>query len=128
MRPATIEGETMKRIEVIIPPGDVSAIAQALAVDGVSGMTISEVMGWGVRQVRDDESRPLKVKVSPKLKVDMVVPASEAEAIMDRVSAALQAGGLGPAKMFSSSVDTAVHTRSGARDHQALAWRFVAGS
>ena len=40
----------MKKIEVIIPPSDVGAVARALAVEGVTGMTISEVQGWGVRQ------------------------------------------------------------------------------
>jgi hypothetical protein len=47
---------------------------------------------------------------------------------MERLGEALTSSGLGPAKMFSSPVDRAVHTRSGARDHQALAWRFMAGS
>jgi nitrogen regulatory protein P-II 1 len=118
----------MRRIEVIIPPGDMGAIAQALAVEGVTGMTISEVKGWGVRQRADDQPAPAKVELSPKLKVEMVVPAGEAQAIMDRLADVLQASGIGPAKMFSSAVDAAVHTRSGMRDHQALAWRFVAGN
>jgi nitrogen regulatory protein P-II 1 len=119
----------MKKIEVIIPKGDVDAVARALAVEGVSGMTISEVKGWGVRQSKVDEKAEARpVQVSPKLKVEMVVLANEAEAVMDRLTEALKAGCLGPAKMFSSSVDGIVHTRSGARDHQALAWRFVAGN
>jgi nitrogen regulatory protein P-II 1 len=119
----------MKKIEVIIPKGDADAVARALAVEGVSGMTISEVKGWGVRQSKVDakEEAPAP-QVSPKLKVEMVVLANEAEVIMDRLSEALKTSGLGPAKMFSSSVDRIVHTRSGARDQQALAWRFVAGN
>jgi nitrogen regulatory protein P-II 1 len=118
----------MKRIEVIVPPGDVNAIARAIAVKGVTGMTISEVKGWGVRQRMDEGAGPAKVEVNAKLKVEMVVLANEAEAIMDRISEALRASGLGPAKMFSSPVDGVVHMRSGARDRQALAWRFVAGA
>ena len=116
----------MKRIEVIIPPGDASVVAQAFAVQGVTGMTISEVQGWGVRQCPEDaESCPAQVEVSPKLKVEMVVLNNEAEAIMVRLTEALTASGLGPAKMFSSPVTDVVHTRSGARNDQALASRFT---
>ncbi len=118
----------MKKIEVIIPPGDVRKVAQALAVEGVTGMTISEVQGWGVRQSPEVQGGPPKVDVVPKLKVEIVVPAREAEAVTARITDALKSSGLGPAKLFSSSVEGAMHTRSGARDHQALAWRFVAGS
>jgi len=119
----------MKKIEVIIPPGDANAVAQALAVEGVSGLTIGEVRGWGVGQRRDaDLPRPAKVQLGAKLKVEIVVPAGEADAVMERLSDALRTSGLGPAKMFAFSVDGALHTRSGARDHEALAWRFEAGS
>ena len=120
----------MKKIEVIIPPGDVGEVARALAVVGVTGMTISEVQGWGVRQapMSADQTPPGEVQVGAKLKVEMVVLANEAEEIMDRLAGALRASGLGPAKMFSSAVDGIVHTRSGTRDQQALAWRFVAGN
>ena len=120
----------MKKIEVIIPPNDAGAVARALAVAGVSGMTISEVRGWGVRQapMGAEPTPPGDVQVAAKMKVEMVVLANEAEAIMDRLADALKANGLGPAKMFSSPVDGIVHTRSGTRDHQALAWRFVAGN
>ena len=123
------EEREMKRIEVIIPPGDVKAVAQALAVEGVTGMTISEVRGWGVRQrAAGPQTGPVEVELSPKLKVEIVVRATDVSAVMDRVTEALENSGLGPAKMFSSAVESAVHTRSGARDHQALAWRFVAGN
>ncbi len=120
----------MKKIEVIIPPSDVGAVARALAVEGVTGMTISEVQGWGVRQapLSAEQTPPGEIQVVAKMKVEMVVLANEAAAIMDRLADALRASGLGPAKMFSSSVDGIVHTRSGTRDQQALAWRFVAGN
>jgi len=119
----------MKLIEVIIPPGDVEKVARALAVEGVTGMTLTQVHGWGVRRGLDTDETGAdgEVQLRPKLKVEMVVLANEADAVMERLESALTSSGLGPAKMFCWPVDAAVHTRSGTRDHQALAWRFVAG-
>jgi nitrogen regulatory protein PII len=119
----------MKRIEVVVAPGDAGTIAQALAVEGVTGMTLSEVKGWGVTQPTGAEhAGPAGVEVKSKIKAEIVVPAHDADAIMDRLRTSIEEHGIGPAKMFCSPVDDAVHTRSGARGHQALAWRFVAGN
>ena len=45
----------MKKIEVIIPPGDSETVARALAVEGVWGMTMVEAQGWGMRRGRGEE-------------------------------------------------------------------------
>ena len=119
----------MKKIECYIQPYNLDTVAEALAVEGVVGMSVAEVKGFGVQKgfTRGEAVKPGEFRFHPKMKVEMVVLANEADAVMERLESALTSSGLGPAKMFCWPVDAAVHTRSGTRDHQALAWRFVAG-
>ena len=88
----------MKKIEVIIPPTTwARAGLEHLAVAGVTGMTISEVRGWGVRQAPTgaEQTPPGDVQVAAKMKVEMVVLANEAEMTMDRLADALRTNGSG---------------------------------
>jgi nitrogen regulatory protein P-II 1 len=117
----------MKRIEVIIPPGDVETIARALAVAGVRGMTMVEAQGWGVRHGLGQEgpSDAGEMRVVRKMKVDMVVQAHEAYEIVTRLQQVLDTTAVGPGKIFVSDVEDVLHTRTGERGHTALGGPFI---
>jgi nitrogen regulatory protein P-II 2 len=117
----------MKRIEVIIPPGDAGTIARALAVEGVRGMTVVEAQGWGIRRGLGQEkpSDVGEIRVARKMKVDMVVHAHEAYEIVTRLKQVLDTSDVGPGKIFVSDIEDVLHTRTGERGQNALGGQFI---
>ena len=115
----------MKRIEVIIPRGDVGSIVRALAVEGVRGMTVTEARGWGIRRGLGEQQTPGDIQVVAKMKVDMIVPVQEVNDIVTRLWRVLDSSDVGPGKIFVSPVEDVVHTRSGERGQGALGVPFI---
>jgi len=112
----------MKKIEVYIQPYSLDAVAQALAVEGVVGMTVTECKGFGVQRgfTRGEEVKPGQYVFHPKMKVEMVVLEAEVEAVVERIRASLKSGQIGEGKIFISPVDDAVRTRTGERGRDAV--------
>jgi nitrogen regulatory protein PII len=112
----------MKKIEVYIQPYSLDAVAQALAVEGVLGMTVTECKGFGVQRgfTRGEEVKPGQYVFHPKMKVEMVVLEAEIEAVIERIRASLKSGQIGEGKIFISPVDDAVRTRTGERGRDAV--------
>jgi hypothetical protein len=73
--------EAMKKIEVYIQPYSLDAVAEALAVEGVMGMTVTECKGFGVQRgfTRGEDVKPGQYVFHPKMKVEMVVVEPEVE-------------------------------------------------
>jgi nitrogen regulatory protein P-II 1 len=112
----------MKKLEVYIQPYSLDAVAQALAVEGVHGMTVTECKGFGVQRgfTRGEDVKPGQYVFHPKMKVEMVVLEEDLEAIVERIKASLKSGQIGEGKIFVSPVDDAIRTRTGARGHDAI--------
>ena len=112
----------MKKIEVYIQPYSLDAVAQALAVEGVVGMTVTECKGFGVQRgfTRGEEVKPGQYVFHPKMKVEMVVLEAEVEAVVERIRASLKSGQIGEGKIFISPVDDAIRTRTGERGRDAV--------
>ena len=112
----------MKKIEVYIQPYSLDAVAEALAVEGVLGMTVTECKGFGVQRgfTRGEEVKPGQYVFHPKMKVEMVVLEAEIEAIIERIRTSLKSGRIGEGKIFVSPVDDAVRTRTGERGRDAI--------
>ena len=112
----------MKKIEVYIQPYNLDAVAQALAVEGVHGMTVTECKGFGVQRgfTRGEDIKSGQYVFHPKMKVEMVVIEPEVEAVIERIKASLKIGQIGEGKIFVSSIDDAVRTRTGERGRDAV--------
>jgi nitrogen regulatory protein P-II 1 len=112
----------MKRIEVYIQPYNLDMVAEALAVEGVRGMTVTECKGFGVQRgfTRGEEVQPGQFRFHPKMKVEMVVEDSEVEAIVSRIHGSLRSLRMGEGKIFISPVEDAVRTRTGERGAAAI--------
>ena len=112
----------MKKIEVYIQPYSLDAVAQALAVEGVLGMSVTECKGFGVQRgfTRGEDVKPGQYVFHPKMKVEMVVLESEVDRIVDNILASLKSGQVGEGKIFVSPVEDAIRTRTGQRGQDAV--------
>jgi len=112
----------MKKIECYIQPYNLDAVAEALAVEGVVGMSVAEVKGFGVQKgfTRGEDVKAGEYRFHPKMKVEMVVLEADVEAIIERLKGSLKSGLVGQGKIFVSPVDDAVRTRTGERGHEAI--------
>ena len=112
----------MKKIEVYIQPYSLDAVAKAMAVDGVVGMTVTECKGFGVQRgfTRGEQITPGQYVFHPKMKVEMVVLEEDVDGIVERIRASLKTGQMGEGKIFVGAVDDAIRTRTGERGRDAI--------
>jgi nitrogen regulatory protein P-II 1 len=112
----------MKKIECYIQPYNLDAVAEALAVEGVVGMSVGEVKGFGVQKgfTRGEDVRPGEYRFHPKMKVEMVVADSDVDRIVDAITASLKSNQIGEGKIFVLPVDEAVRTRTNQRGEDAI--------
>ncbi len=112
----------MKKIEAIIKPFKLDEVKEALHEVGVSGITVTEAKGFGRQKGHTELYRGAEYVVDflPKVKLEVVVPDSLVEAVLEAVSAAAQTGRIGDGKIFVTPVDTALRIRTGERDDAAI--------
>ena len=112
----------MKKIEVFVQPYNLSDLAEALAVDGVVGMSVTECKGFGVQRgfTRGEDLKPGEFRFHPKMKVEMVVLEKDVERIIGAISASLKSNQIGEGKIFVLPVDDAVRTRTNQRGEDAI--------
>jgi len=112
----------MKKIECYIQPYNLDAIAEALCVEGVKGMSVTEVKGFGVERgyTRGEKVGAKEYIFHPKMKVEMVVMADDVEKIVELIRSSLRSGQIGEGKIFISPVEDAVRTRTGERGRDAI--------
>jgi len=112
----------MKKIEAIIQPHKLEDVKSALIAIGVDGITISEVRGHGRQKGHTEVYRGQEYKVDllPKVKLEIVVPATRAEMVIEALANAARSGKIGDGKIFVSSMEDAVRIRNGQRGETVL--------
>jgi nitrogen regulatory protein PII len=112
----------VKKIEAIIKPFKLDDVKDALHDAGVSGMTVSEVKGFGRQKGHTELYRGAEYVVDflPKVKVEVVVEDSLADRVVEAMEAAARTGRIGDGKIFVSPVDEAVRIRTGDRGNDAI--------
>jgi nitrogen regulatory protein P-II 1 len=107
----------MKKIEAIIRHERLQAVQDALDELGVSGLTVSEVMGCGRQKGYTESYRGSRVNISllPKLKVESVVPSDVVDKTVDAIVAAGYTGETGDGRVFVWDLEQAVRIRTGER-------------
>ena len=112
----------MKKIETIIKPFKLDDVKDALSDVGVSGMTVTEVKGFGRQKGHTELYRGAEYVVDflPKLKIEVVVTDDQLERTVEAIENAARTGRIGDGKIFVSGVDQAVRIRTGDRDDDAL--------
>src|SRR5512147_3024799 len=112
----------MKLIIAIIKPFKLDAVRDALTDLGLQGMTVTEVKGYGRQKGHTEIYRGAEYAVSflPKIKIEVVVGASEAQKAIDAITRAAKTGQIGDGKIFVSSIEHTVRIRTGETDDSAL--------
>ena len=105
----------MKKIEAIIRPERLQHVQDALDSLGVSGLTVSDVVGCGRQKGYTESYRGTRANISllPKIKVESVVPAELAGDAVDAIVGAARTGEIGDGRVFVSDISQAVRIRTG---------------
>ncbi|MEO5831634.1 MAG: P-II family nitrogen regulator [Rhodanobacter sp.] len=112
----------MKMITSIIRPYKLDEVRDALARVGVSGITVTEVRGFGRQKGHTELYRGAEYVVDflPKLKVEVVVPDELLDTVLDEIQQAARTGNVGDGKVFITGVDQVLRIRTGELDVDAL--------
>ena len=112
----------MKKIDCYIQPYNLDMVAEALAVEGVRGMTVFEAKGFGVQRgfTRGEEVAAHEFRFHPKMCVEMVVLDEDVDRIVNALQTSIKSNQIGDGKIFVSPVDDAVRTRTGERGDDAI--------
>ena len=112
----------MKKIEAIIRPSRVEEVEDALNSVGVSGMTVSEVKGFGRQKGHKELYRGAEYIVDfvPKLKIEVVIQDEMVAQVIDAIERTARTGELGDGKIFVLEVVEAVRLRTGERGNLAI--------
>jgi nitrogen regulatory protein P-II 2 len=112
----------MKMIVAVIKPFKLDEVRDALTRIGIHGMTVSEVKGYGRQKGHTEIYRGAEYAVNflPKVRVEVVVAADEADKVVDAIGAAAKTGQIGDGKIFVTPVEQAVRIRTGETDADAL--------
>lgn len=112
----------MKMITSIIRPYKLDEVRDALARAGVSGITVTEVRGFGRQKGHTELYRGAEYVVDflPKLKVEAVVPDELLDAVLEEIQQAARTGNVGDGKVFVTGVDQVIRIRTGELDADAL--------
>ena len=112
----------MKKIEAVIKPFKLDEVKEALAREGVDGMTIAEVKGFGRQRGHSELYRGAEyiIDFQPKVKIEILVEDPKVNAVTDTIRKAAATGRIGDGKIFIVSVDDAVRIRTGERGAAAI--------
>lgn len=112
----------MKLISCIIRPYKLDDVREALTTAGVSGITVSEVRGFGRQKGHTELYRGAEYEVNfvPKLKVEVVIDDALLDTTLEAVQQAAKTGAVGDGKIFISTVDQVIRIRTGELDADAL--------
>jgi nitrogen regulatory protein PII len=112
----------MKYIIAIIQPHRLDAVREALAARGVQGMTVSEVRGFGRQKGQTEIYRGAEYTMHyvPKVKLEIAVDASMADAVVEAIGEGARTGRIGDGKVFVLDLEGAMRVRTGEMGADAL--------
>ena len=105
----------MKQITAIVKPFKLEEVREALAECGVTGLTVTEVKGFGRQKGHTELYRGAEYVVDflPKVKIEVVVADENLAATVEAIRRAAQTGRIGDGKIFVSQIDEAIRIRTG---------------
>ncbi len=112
----------MKKIEAIIRPFKLDDVKEALLEEGIRGMTITEVRGYGRQKGHKETYRGSEYQIEfvPKLKIEIVVDAKLAEKAVDAILRTAKTGQVGDGKIFVSDISDVIRIRTDESGPEAL--------
>ena len=112
----------MKRIEAVIKPFKLEDVKEALTEAGITGMTVSDVKGYGRQQGHSELYRGAEYVVDflPKIKLDLVVAEEQVDEVVSLIAQSARTGKIGDGKIFVSPIERIVRIRTGEEDEEAI--------
>jgi nitrogen regulatory protein PII len=112
----------MQKIEAIIRPHLLDAVRNALQEVNVTGMTISEVQGYGRQKGHTETYRGTEYQIEfiPKIKIEVVVSEDIEESVVEAIMKTARTGKFGDGKIFVVNLNDAIRIRTGERGEAAL--------
>ena len=112
----------MKKIEAVIKPFKLDEVREALSEVGVTGLTVTEVKGFGRQKGHTELYRGAEYVVDflPKIKIELIVADATAEQAIEAIVKSARTGKIGDGKIFVSSVEQVIRIRTGETDEAAV--------
>jgi nitrogen regulatory protein P-II 1 len=112
----------MKKVDAIIKPFKLDDVREALSAIGITGMTATEVKGFGRQKGHTELYRGAEYVVDflPKLKIEMVINEDQLDECIDAITNAARTGKIGDGKIFVTSVERVVRIRTGEENEEAI--------
>jgi nitrogen regulatory protein P-II 1 len=112
----------MKKIEAVVKPFKLDEVRESLAEVGVSGLTVTDVKGFGRQKGHTELYRGAEYVVDflPKVKIEVVVPDDMVDPAIEAIVKAARTGKIGDGKIFVSSVEHVVRIRTGETNESAI--------
>ena len=112
----------MKKVDAIIKPFKLDDVREALSAVGITGMTATEVKGFGRQKGHTELYRGAEYVVDflPKLKIEVVINEEQLDACIEAITNAARTGKIGDGKIFVSSVERVVRIRTGEENESAI--------
>ena len=112
----------MKLITAIIKPFKLEEVREALDKIGITGMTITEVKGFGRQKGHTELYRGAEYVIDflPKIKVEIAVSLDQLESVITAISKSASTGKIGDGKIFITSLDQVIRIRTGETDESAI--------
>jgi nitrogen regulatory protein PII len=119
---AAAKQAAMKKVEAVIKPFKLDDVKDALHEAGVSGITVTEVKGFGRQKGHTELYRGAEYVIDflPKVKVEVVVEDSLVDNVVEAIAAAAKTGRIGDGKIFVSPIEQAVRIRTGDKGEDAI--------
>lgn len=112
----------MKKVEVIVKPFKLEDVKSALTELGITGMTISEVKGYGRQKGHTEVYRgaEYRVEFNPKTKIELIIESDLVDKVVDAVRDAANTGKIGDGKIFVLPVENVMRIRTGEMGVEAI--------
>ena len=110
------------RVQIICRPASLESLKKAMNGIGITGMTVTNVMGYGAQKGKPEYYRgtPVEVTLLPKVQVDIVVSKVPVREVIDTARSVLHTGHIGDGKIFVTDVENVVRVRTGEEGYDAL--------
>jgi len=118
----TLEEAEVKKVEAVIKPFKLDEVREALSEIGVTGLTVTEVKGFGRQRGHTELYRGAEYVVDflPKVKVTLIIGDSSVDRAIEAIIKAARTGKIGDGKIFVTDVDQVVRIRTGESGEQAI--------
>lgn len=112
----------MKFVTAILRPHKLDDVREALSEVGVSGITVTEVKGFGRQKGHTELYRGAEYQIDflPKIKLEIAIPASKLDEVIEAIINVANSGKVGDGKIFVTSLDKVIRIRTGETDQSAL--------